>query len=77
VGHLDRVLKQLSLRDQTLSDMARLDNPLGSLYVYIYAYILSRYAYMHDQMLSGMAVLDNELGSLYIYIYIHIRVYVG
>eukprot|EP00802_Teleaulax_amphioxeia_P014641 Tamp_14711.p1 GENE.Tamp_14711~~Tamp_14711.p1 ORF type:complete len:516 (-),score=99.97 Tamp_14711:58-1581(-) len=30
VGHLDRVLKQLSLRDQTLSDMARLDNPLAA-----------------------------------------------
>ena len=30
VGHLERLLHQLSLRDQALGDMVRLDNPLAA-----------------------------------------------
>jgi hypothetical protein len=30
VGHLERLLQQLSLRDQALGDIARLDNPLAA-----------------------------------------------
>jgi hypothetical protein len=79
VGHLERLLQQLALRDQALGDMARLDNPLAAtnsggnisvmyicIYVYVYVYTLNIYVHVTRELPRTRGVM-----YLYICIYTH------